>query len=96
MIARLGAVGAVAPLLVDCHLVAGADSGNSYVAVLQDKNNVLSEYSFHSDNPNVSFSVNENTLTIISQTAPTNDFTVTAEKKNAARKGLITWTDGIS
>ena len=69
--------------------------GNSYVAVLQDKNNVLSEYSFHSDNPNVSFSVNENTLTVISQTAPTNDFTVTAEKKNAARKGLITWTDGI-
>lgn len=69
--------------------------GNSYVAVLQDKNNVLSEYSFHSDNPNVSFSVNKNTLTVISQTAPTNDFTVTAEKKNAARKGLITWTDGI-
>lgn len=69
--------------------------GNSYVAVLQDKNNVLSEYSFHSDNPNVSFSVNENTLTVISQTAPTNDFTVTAEKKNSVRKGLITWTDGI-
>ena len=69
--------------------------GNSYVAVLHDKNNVLSEYSFHSDNPNVSFSVNKNTLTVISQTAPTNDFTVTAEKKNAARKGLITWTDGI-
>lgn len=69
--------------------------GNSYVAVLQDKNNVLSEYSFHSDNPNVSFSINGNTLTVISQTAPTNDFTVTAEKKNAARKGLITWTDGI-
>lgn len=69
--------------------------GNSYVAVLQDKNNVLSEYSFQSNNPNVSFSINGNTLTVISQTAPTNDFTVTAEKKNAARKGLITWTDGI-
>ena len=69
--------------------------GNSYVAVLQDKNNVLSEYSFHSDNPNVSFSVHGNKLTVTSQTVPTNDFTVTAEKNNAARKGLITWTDGI-
>lgn len=63
--------------------------------MLQDKNNVLSEYSFHSDNPNVSFSVHGNKLTVTSQTVPTNDFTVTAEKNNAARKGLITWTDGI-
>lgn len=69
--------------------------GNRYVAVLQDKNNVLSEYSFKSDNPDVSLQVNGNALTITSQTAPKNVITVTAEKKNSSRKGLITWTDGI-
>lgn len=69
--------------------------GKQYISVLHDSNGVLSEYSFQSDNPDVSLQVNGNTLTVISQTAPTNDFTVTAEKKNAARKGLITWTDGI-
>lgn len=69
--------------------------GNKYVAVLQDKNNVLSEYSFKSNDPNISISVNGNTLTAVSQSAPTNEITVTAEKKNSSRKGLITWTDGI-
>lgn len=69
--------------------------GNKYVAVLQDKNSVLSEYSFKSDNPNVSLTVNGNTLTVASQLAPTNEITVTAEKKNSSRKGLITWTDVI-
>lgn len=69
--------------------------GNRYVAVLHDKNNVLSEYSFKSNDPNFSISVNGNTLTVTSPTAPTNEITVTAEKKNSSRKGLITWTDGI-
>lgn len=69
--------------------------GNKYVAVIQDKNDVLPEYSFKSDNPNVSLTVNGNTLTVTSPTAPVNEITVTAEKKNSSRKGLITWTDGI-
>lgn len=69
--------------------------GNRYVAVLHDKNNVLSEYSFKSNDPNISISVNGNTLTVISPTASVNEITVTAEKKNSSRKGLITWTDGI-
>ena len=69
--------------------------GNSYVAVLHDKNNVLSEYSFKSSDPNISISVNGNTLTVTSPTASVNEITVTAEKKNSSRKGLITWTDGI-
>lgn len=69
--------------------------GNRYVAVLHDKNNVLSEYSFKSNDPNISISVNGNTLTVTSPTAPVNEITVTAEKKNSSRKGLITWTDGI-
>lgn len=69
--------------------------GKQYSAVINDSNGVLSEYSFKSDNPDVSLYVNDNTLTVTSQTAPTNKITVTAEKKNSSRKGLITWTDGI-
>lgn len=69
--------------------------GKQYISVLHDSNDVLSEYSFKSDNPDVSLQVNGNALTITSQTAPKNAITVTAEKKNSFRKGLITWTDGI-
>ena len=39
--------------------------------------------------------MNGNVLTVTSQTALENVITVTAEKKNSVRKGLITWTDGI-
>lgn len=69
--------------------------GKQYISVLHDSNDVLSEYSFKSDNPDVSLQVNGNALTITSQTAPKNAITVTAEKKNSSRKGLITWADGI-
>lgn len=69
--------------------------GKQYISVLHDSNGVLSEYSFKSDNPDVSLYVNSNTLTVTSQIAPENVITVTAEKKNSSRKGLITWTDGI-
>lgn len=69
--------------------------GKQYISVLHDSNDVLSEYSFKSNNPDVSLQVNGNVLTVTSQTAPANVITVTAEKKNSVRKGLITWTDGI-
>lgn len=69
--------------------------GKQYISVLHDSNGVLSEYSFQSDNPDVSLQVNGNVLTVTSQTALENVITVTAEKKNSVRKGLITWTDGI-
>lgn len=69
--------------------------GKQYISVLHDSNDVLSEYSFKADNPDVSLQVNGNVLTVTSQTALENVITVTAEKKNSSRKGLITWTDGI-
>ena len=69
--------------------------GKQYISVLHDSNDVLSEYSFKADNPDVSLQMNGNVLTVTSQTAPENVITVTAEKKNSSRKGLITWTDGI-
>lgn len=69
--------------------------GKQYVAVLKDENNVMSGYSFHSNVQSVSFSVKRNELTVTSPTPPTEEITVTAEKKNSLRKGLITWTDGV-
>lgn len=69
--------------------------GKQYISVLHDSNDVLSEYSFKSNNPDVSLQGNGNVLTVTSQIAPTNEITVTAEKKNSSCKGLITWTDGI-
>lgn len=69
--------------------------GKQYVSVLTDSNNVLSNYSFHSNVPSVSFTVIGNELTVTSKTAPKEEITVTAEKNGSQRKGLITWTDGI-
>ena len=69
--------------------------GNQYVSVLTDSNYALSNYSFHSNVPSVSFTVNGNELTVTSKTAPKEEITVTAEKNSSQRKGLITWTDGI-
>lgn len=69
--------------------------GNQYVSILTDSNYALSNYSFHSNVPSVSFTVNGNELTVTSKTAPKEEITVTAEKNGSQRKGLITWTDGI-
>ena len=69
--------------------------GNQYVSVLTDSNYALSNYSFHSNVPSVSFTVNGNELTVTSKAAPKEEITVTAEKNGSQRKGLITWTDGI-
>lgn len=69
--------------------------GKQYISVLTDSNNVLSNYSFHSNVPSVSFTVTGNELTVTSKTAPKEEITVTAEKNGSQRKGLITWTDGI-
>lgn len=69
--------------------------GNQYVSVLTDSNYALSNYSFHSNVPSVSFTVNGNELTVTSKTAPKEEIMVTAEKNSSQRKGLITWTDGI-
>lgn len=43
----------------------------------------------------IHFSVNGNKLTITADTAPSNTVTITAEKKNSQRRGVITWTDGV-
>lgn len=69
--------------------------GEKYTATLTDTNNVLSNYSFSASVSGIRFSVNGNKLTITADTAPSNTVTITAEKKNSQRRGVITWTDGV-
>ncbi len=66
-----------------------------YTATLTDTNNVLSNYSFSASVSGIRFSVNGNKLTITADTAPSDTITITAEKKNSQRRGVITWTDGV-
>lgn len=69
--------------------------GEKYTATLTDNNNVLSNYSFSASTSGIRFSVNGNKLTITADEAPGDTVTITAEKKNSQRRGIITWTDGI-
>ena len=69
--------------------------GEKYTATLTDKNNVLGSYSFSASVSGIHFSVNGNKLTITADKAPSSTVTITAEKKNSQRRGVITWTDGV-
>lgn len=69
--------------------------GEKYTATLTDTNNVLSNYSFSAGVSGIRFSVNGNKLTITADKAPSDTVTITAEKKNSQRRGVITWTDGV-
>lgn len=69
-------------------------NGSKYVATLSDTNGVLSNYTFSANIDGVSFSVSGNKLTVSMKTAPSEEFTITATKKNAVRRGVVVWTDG--
>ena len=67
-------------------------NGNAYSTVLTDENGVLENYTFSADG--VCCEVQGNKLLLTAEDAPTVPVTLTAEKKNSARCGVITWTDG--
>ena len=67
-------------------------NGSEYSVTLTDSNNVLSNYNFSGSG--LSFSKSGNKLTVSSKSAPSGVVTVSAEKTNSLRKGLITWSDG--
>lgn len=69
-------------------------NGSSYSAELLDTNEVLENYTFTADNPDVQCTIAGNRLILTTGNAPTAPVTLTAEKKNSARCGVITWTDG--
>ena len=70
-------------------------NGEAYTATLTDTNGVLSDYVFSSNASGIRFSVSGNTLTITTGNAPSDAITITAEKRNSQRRGVITWTDGV-
>lgn len=66
--------------------------GSAYTATVTDKNGVLGEYSFAAES-GIDFAISGNTLTITATGAPSDTVTISA-KKDAPRRGVITWTDG--
>lgn len=70
-------------------------NGEAYTVTLTDTNGVLSDYVFSSSDSGIRFSVSGNTLTITADDAPSDTVTITAEKRNSQRRGVITWTDGV-
>ena len=69
-------------------------NGSSYSAELLDTNEVLENYTFAADDPDVQCTIAGNRLILTMENAPTTPVTLTAEKKNSSRCGVITWTDG--
>ena len=69
-------------------------NGRDYSAELLDTNEVLENYTFTADDPDVQCTIAGNRLILTAENAPTAPVTLTAEKKNSARCGIITWTDG--
>lgn len=70
-------------------------NGEAYTATLTDTNGVLSDYAFSANASGIRFFVSGNTLTITADDAPSDTVTITAEKRNSQRRGVITWTDGV-
>lgn len=69
--------------------------GGQYVLTLTDSNHVLDDFIFSADESGIDFSVSGDKLTITAQTAPSDTVTITAEKKDSQRQGVITWTDEV-
>ena len=69
-------------------------NGSSYSAELLDTNEVLENYTFAADDPDVQCTIVGNRLILTMENAPKQAVTLTAEKKNSVRCGVITWTDG--
>ena len=68
--------------------------GTRYTVTLTDTNGVLSNFSFSSSEPGISFSRSGNRLTITSDTPIAGDIRVGASKTNGVRSGVVVWTDG--
>ena len=69
-------------------------NGSGYSAELLDTNEVLENYTFAADDPDVQCTIVGNRLILTMENAPKQAVTLTAEKKNSVRCGVITWTDG--
>ena len=66
--------------------------GSRYCAELTDNNGVIGNFNYSVHGMNCVVSGNK--LIITSNSAPTDNVTLTAEKKSSQRRGLIIWSDG--
>lgn len=71
-------------------------NGTNYSVTLTDTNGVLGNFKFSSNISGIQFSVSGNQLTISCDTAPTGAVSITAEKNNATRRGVVVWGDGVT
>lgn len=69
-------------------------NGTNYSVTLTDHNGVLGNYRFSSNTAGIEFSVSGNQLTISCTTAPSGAVSITAEKTNGTRRGVVVWGDG--
>ena len=69
-------------------------NGSKYLATLADSNGVLSNYAFKASISGVTFSTSGNKLTVSMDKAPSKEFTITANKKNGVRRGVVVWSEG--
>ena len=69
-------------------------NGSKYVTTLADSNGVLSNYAFKASISGVTFSTSGNKLTVSMDKAPSKEFTITANKKNGVRRGVVVWSEG--
>ena len=71
-------------------------NGTNYSVTLTDTNGVLGNFKFSSNISGIQFSVSGNQLTISCDTAPNGAVSITAEKNNATRRGVVVWGDGVT
>ena len=69
-------------------------NGKTYTKTLTDTNGVLADFTFTANNKGVHFSVSGNKLTITSSSPLDSSVTITANKKNSNRRGIVVWSDG--
>lgn len=69
-------------------------NGTDYSTTLTDSNNVLGNYTFSSSTAGLRFSVSGNKLTITCAAAQKGAISITAQKINGQRSGVVIWSDG--
>ena len=70
-------------------------NGSQYTAALTDTNGVLENYTFAANDPGVTVTVSGNVLTLSAPVAPSSPVSITADKKNPKRSGVVVWSDGV-
>jgi len=69
--------------------------GSGYSAELEDSNKVVGSFSFSCNNPDIKFSVADNTLSVSSNNPVPNPTVVKAVKSGVKQGGVIVWGDDV-